>query len=74
MADRATNDADAISISAGFISKPAQEFRALRWQSKGDCDHETTEGNEGNKAGIDLESLRYLGFLLLGVLPRKPSN
>jgi hypothetical protein len=34
MTDRAANDADAISISARFISKPAQEFRAFGLQGK----------------------------------------
>ncbi len=34
MVDRAANDADAISISARFISEPAQEFRALGRQGE----------------------------------------
>ena len=35
MVNRAANDADAISISARFVSEPAQEFRALGGQ--GEC-------------------------------------
>jgi hypothetical protein len=34
MVNRAANDADAISISARFISEPAQEFRALGRQGE----------------------------------------
>src|SRR5512132_354015 len=34
MFNRAANDADAISISARFISKPAQDFRALGRQGE----------------------------------------
>jgi hypothetical protein len=34
MADRAANDADAISISARFISELAQEFRTLGRQGE----------------------------------------
>jgi len=40
MVNRAANDADAISISARFISEPAQEFRALGRQGKRDGNHD----------------------------------
>src|SRR5882757_2974085 len=39
MVNRAANDADAISISARFISEPAQEFRTLGGQGECHRDH-----------------------------------
>src|SRR5258707_14764153 len=39
MADRAANDADAVPISARFISEPAQEFRTLGRQGERNGNH-----------------------------------
>src|SRR5919201_1609971 len=38
--DLAANCTDAIAIGGRFIEQTAQEFRALRWQSKRDCNHQ----------------------------------
>src|SRR5437763_11194287 len=62
MADRAANDADAVPITVRFISKPAQEFRALGSQGKCNCDH----GKSSARIWLAYEMsqaarMRYLG-------------
>jgi hypothetical protein len=60
MADRASNDADAISISARFVSEPAEEFRALGRQGERHCNPCHVEQSAATKCEASGQAFKHL--------------